>query len=97
MTVMHLVVAVAVGIGIGALGQLIMPGGRRIPFWVPMTAAVGAALLATITAHIVNSDVAGVSPGDIVMQVVFAALSISLVAATADRQPASRDNDGTVR
>lgn len=97
MTVMHVVAAVAVGIGIGALGHFIMPGGRRVPFWVPMTAAVGAALLATVMAHIADSDRSGLTPGDIIAQVIFAALTICLVAATADQRPASRDKDGQVR
>lgn len=97
MSVMHLVAAVAVGVGVGFIGHLVMPAGRRVPFWVPIAAAVGAALLATITAHMADSDPTGVSTTDIVMQVVFASLTITLVAATADRRPARRDRDGRVR
>ncbi|MEU4420252.1 hypothetical protein AB0F81_06470 [Actinoplanes sp. NPDC024001] len=94
---MHLVAAVTVGVTVGAIGNLIMPGSRRIPFWVPMAAAVGAAVLATITGHLADSQPAELTTGDVVMQVIFAALTISLVAATADRPPARHDRDSRVR
>jgi uncharacterized membrane protein YeaQ/YmgE (transglycosylase-associated protein family) len=88
MTIAHLIAAVAVGAVIGIAGRLIMPPRRRVPIWLPVAVGVGAALLGTVVARLADSDSAGFSIVELVVQVTFGALGIALVAATADRQPA---------
>ncbi len=45
MTVTGIITALIVGLIIGALGRLVVPGRQRIPIWLTMLIGVGAALL----------------------------------------------------
>lgn len=90
MTVSSLVIAVAVGTLVGLIGRWLLPADRRLPFWVPLAVAVGAAVLGTVIGRFAGIDDTGVSPVEVVLQILFAAVAVSLVVATADRRPPDR-------
>lgn len=80
MTVTGIFTALVVGLIIGALARLVLPGKQPIPIW--LTIAVGAlgAVLGTLLAQ--NLGVA-VTPGidwiEIVLQIAIAAVGVALV------------------
>ncbi|XVU20871.1 GlsB/YeaQ/YmgE family stress response membrane protein [Actinoplanes sp. CA-054009] len=86
MTVSSLVTALLVGAALGAGARWLLPATRGVPFWVPLAVAVGAAVLATVVARFAGVDTSGVAPVEVILQVVFAAAGIALVAGTADRR-----------
>ncbi|XVU22997.1 GlsB/YeaQ/YmgE family stress response membrane protein [Actinoplanes sp. CA-054009] len=83
MTVSSLVTALIVGSVLGLCGRWAVPAGRDMPFWVPVAVAVGTALLATVIARFSGVDTAGVTALEVILQVVFAAVGVAVVAATA--------------
>jgi uncharacterized membrane protein YeaQ/YmgE (transglycosylase-associated protein family) len=89
MTASSLITAVAVGLVLGALAWCLVPACRRVPFWLPSAVGVGAAGLGTVIARLAGVDTSRVSPVELVLQVALAALSLGVVAATADRQPST--------
>ncbi|MCO8277653.1 GlsB/YeaQ/YmgE family stress response membrane protein [Actinoplanes sp. TRM 88003] len=86
MTVSSLFTAVAVGIVVGLGGRWIVPAGRTVPFWLPLSVAVGAAVFATVIARALGVDASQVSAVEVVMQVAFAISGVALVATTADQR-----------
>ncbi|PRY20127.1 hypothetical protein [Pseudosporangium ferrugineum] len=87
MTISSLATAVAVGTLLGLCGRWAVPAGRSIPFWVPLAVAVGAAVLGSVVSHVVGIRATGISPLEVVLQVMCAGVAVTLVVATADRQP----------
>lgn len=81
MTVGGIISALVVGLIIGALGRLVLPGRQNIPIWLTILIGIGAALLGTAIARGFGwADTAGVDWIEIVMQVVLAAIGVALVA-----------------
>ena len=91
MTAVSLITAVAVGALIGFAGRLATSARRRIPLWLPVAVGVGAALLGTIIARLADSDAAGLTGTEVVLQVVLGALGVAVVVATGDRRPVERE------
>lgn len=89
MTGLSLITAVAVGAVIGLAGRFLAFRGRTVPVWLPVAAGVAAAVMATVIARMANSDRPGPTVLELVLQVLFAAAGVAVVAVTADR-PASR-------
>ncbi len=87
MTASSLIAAVAVGLVLGVLAWWLVPACRRVPFWLPSAVGVGAAVLGTVIARLAGVDTSRVSPVELVLQVAVAALSLGVVAATADHRP----------
>ncbi|WP_127507812.1 GlsB/YeaQ/YmgE family stress response membrane protein [Actinoplanes solisilvae] len=85
MTLSSLVTALAVGTVLGLGGRWIVPAGRVVPVWVTLAVGIGAAVLATVVARLAGVYNPGVSLVEVVLQVIFAASGVALVAATADR------------
>jgi len=50
-TVTGIITALIVGLVIGALGRLVVPGRQNIPIWLTMVIGVVAALLGTVVAR----------------------------------------------
>ncbi|SDJ27488.1 GlsB/YeaQ/YmgE family stress response membrane protein [Nonomuraea jiangxiensis] len=68
-----------IGIVIGALGRLVVPGRQRIPVWLTILIGVVAALIGTaIAARLGVSDTSGVDWVELGIQVALAALGVSL-------------------
>ena len=79
MTVTGIITALIVGLIIGALGRLVVPGKQNIPIWLTMVIGVVAALLGTVLANAL--DVGGTNGIDwieLLFQVGLAAIGVVL-------------------
>lgn len=85
MTVTGIITALIVGLIIGALGRLVVPGRQNIPIWLTMLIGVGAALLGTVLARAMGVDTEGFSFVELLVQVVLAAVGVALVMGVAGR------------
>jgi uncharacterized membrane protein YeaQ/YmgE (transglycosylase-associated protein family) len=86
-TVTGIITALIVGLIVGALGRLVVPGRQNIPIWLTMVIGVVAALIGTFIANAVGiaTDTPGVDWGELVVQIIVAALGVALVAGFAGR------------
>jgi len=84
-TVTGIITALIVGLIIGALGRLVVPGRQNIPIWLTMLIGVGAALLGTVLARAMGVDTDGFSFLELLVQVVLAAIGVALVVGVAGR------------
>ena len=87
MTVTGIITALIVGLIIGALGRLVVPGRQNIPIWLTMVVGVVAALLGTVLANAIgiSTNTPGVDWGELLIQVLLAAVGVALVAGFAGR------------
>ncbi len=91
MTVTGIITALIVGLIIGALGRLVVPGKQNIPIWLTMVIGVVAALLGTVLANAVGvNDTSGVDWIELLFQVVLAAIGVALVVGISGRRGATR-------
>jgi uncharacterized membrane protein YeaQ/YmgE (transglycosylase-associated protein family) len=91
MTVTSIIMALIVGLIIGALGRLVVPGKQNIPIWLTMVIGVVAALLGTVIARAVGvADTKGVDWIELLFQVVLAAIGVALVAGVGSRRRLTR-------
>jgi uncharacterized membrane protein YeaQ/YmgE (transglycosylase-associated protein family) len=91
MTVTGIITALIVGLIIGALGRLVVPGRQNIPIWLTMVIGVVAALLGTVIARAVGvADTKGVDWIELLFQVVLAAVGVALVAGISGRRGVTR-------
>jgi uncharacterized membrane protein YeaQ/YmgE (transglycosylase-associated protein family) len=73
--------ALIIGLIIGALGRLVVPGKQNIPIWLTLAIGIIAALLGTLVAGAFGVDeTRGVDWIELAIQVVFAAVGVSLAA-----------------
>ncbi|MGN9809362.1 GlsB/YeaQ/YmgE family stress response membrane protein [Micromonospora sp. BQ11] len=73
--------AIIIGLIIGALGRLVVPGRQNIPIWLTLLIGVVAAVLGTLVAGALGvDDTPGVDWIELLLQVVFAAIGVSLAA-----------------
>jgi len=85
-TVTGVISALIIGLIIGALGRLVVPGRQSIPIWLTMLIGVVAALLGTVIARALNvSDTSGVDWIEILIQVALAAVGVGLVVGVGGR------------
>jgi uncharacterized membrane protein YeaQ/YmgE (transglycosylase-associated protein family) len=91
MTITNIIMALIVGLIIGALGRLVVPGKQHIPIWLTMVIGVVAALLGTVIAKAVGvSDTNGIDWIELLFQVVLAAVGVALVAGISGRRGVTR-------
>ena len=91
MTVTGIITALIVGLIIGALGRLVVPGKQNIPIWLTMVIGVVAALLGTVLARAVGfNDTRGVDWIELLFQVVLAAIGVALVVGVSGRRRITR-------
>ncbi|GAB7044700.1 MULTISPECIES: GlsB/YeaQ/YmgE family stress response membrane protein [Catenuloplanes] len=90
MTISSLVTAIVLGAFFGLSGYRLVPADRQVPFWLPLAAGIGAAVLGTIAARLGGVATPGVSPIEILLQAVLAGLGVAGVILTADRLPMHR-------
>lgn len=87
MEVTGLFTAIIVGLIIGALGRLVVPGKQNIPIWLTLVIGVVAALLGTFVAAAVGvDDTRGVDWIELILQVGFAAVGVAIVAGLKQRR-----------
>ncbi|GAA0585081.1 transglycosylase [Paractinoplanes ferrugineus] len=80
MPVTGIVTAIVVGLIVGALGRLVVPGRQHIPIWLTALVGAAAALIGTFIAAVIGvADTSGVDWIELIIQVVLAAAGVSLV------------------
>ncbi len=91
MTVTGIITALIVGLIIGALGRLVVPGKQNIPIWLTMVIGVVAALLGTVLARAVGvADTRGIDWIELLFQVVLAAIGVALTVGITGRRGVTR-------
>jgi uncharacterized membrane protein YeaQ/YmgE (transglycosylase-associated protein family) len=76
-TVGGIISAIVVGLIIGALGRLVVPGKQHIPIWLTIVVGIVAALIGTAIARGAGwADTDGVDWIEIAIQVVLAAVGV---------------------
>ena len=81
MEVSGIISALVVGLIIGALGRLVVPGKQNIPIWLTIVVGVVAALLGTVIARAVGvADTNGIDWTELLFQIVLAAIGVAIVA-----------------
>ncbi|MEU1400131.1 GlsB/YeaQ/YmgE family stress response membrane protein [Micromonospora zamorensis] len=79
--------AIIIGLIIGVLGRLVVPGKQNIPIWLTLLIGVVAALLGTLVASAVGvDDTTGIDWIELLLQVVFAAVGVAIVAGVYGRR-----------
>ena len=87
MTVAGIISAIIVGLIIGALGRLVVPGRQNIPIWLTIVVGIVAALIGTALAQAVGVAVtSGIDWIELLFQIGLAALGVFLVAGTRGRR-----------
>ncbi|TCC00560.1 GlsB/YeaQ/YmgE family stress response membrane protein [Micromonospora zingiberis] len=84
MTIAGIAAALAVGLAVGVLGRLVVPGRPGVPLWLTMTIGAAAALLGAISAWLVGAH--GFSLLGLVVQAGLAAVGVVIVVATASKE-----------
>ena len=90
MTVTGIISALIVGLIIGALGRLVLPGRQAIPIWLTILIGIVAALIGTFLANALGvGDTAGIDWIELIIQIALAAAGVALVAGryTTGRRP----------
>ena len=91
MTVAGIVTAIIVGLVIGALGRLVVPGRQNIPVWLTIVVGIVAALLGTAIARGAGlATTEGVDWIELLIQVALAAVGVALVTGVGGRRGVSR-------
>src|SRR5512139_2604462 len=92
LTVWGIITAIVVGLIVGALGRLVVPGRQNMPIWLHMLIGIGAALLGTVLARALRiaTETAGIDWMELLVQVVLAAIAVALVAGVGRRRSVSR-------
>ncbi|MEU7824245.1 GlsB/YeaQ/YmgE family stress response membrane protein [Catellatospora sp. NPDC049133] len=86
MTVAGIISAIIVGLVIGALGRLVVPGRQSLPIWLTIVVGIVAALIGTAIAQAVGVAVTdGIDWIELVFQVGLAALGVALLAGVRGR------------
>ncbi len=91
MTVAGIISAIIVGLIIGALGRLVVPGRQSIPIWLTIVVGIIAAFIGTFIARAVGvADTAGFDWIEFFIQVGVAAVGVLLVSGIGARGGYSR-------
>jgi uncharacterized membrane protein YeaQ/YmgE (transglycosylase-associated protein family) len=81
MTVTGIISAIVVGLIIGALGRLVVPGKQNIPIWLTIVVGIVAALIGTFIARFLGvADTRGFDWIELIIQIVLAAGGVILAA-----------------
>ncbi|MBB2948880.1 putative membrane protein YeaQ/YmgE (transglycosylase-associated protein family) [Actinoplanes lutulentus] len=87
MEVTGILTAIIIGLIIGALGRLVVPGKQNIPIWLTLVIGVVAAIIGTFLAAALGvDDTRGVDWIELALQVGLAAVGVALVAGTRGRR-----------
>lgn len=91
MSVTGIITAIIVGLIIGALGRLVVPGRQNLPIWLTIVIGIVAALIGTALARglgVVTDQ--GFSFIELIIQVIVAAVGVMAVVALRGRSGAAR-------
>jgi uncharacterized membrane protein YeaQ/YmgE (transglycosylase-associated protein family) len=79
--------ALVIGLIIGALGRLVVPGKQRIPIWLTILIGIAAALIGTFAANVLGvGDTRGIDWLELIIQIALAAGAVSLAAGVYGRR-----------
>ena len=79
MQITGIITAIIIGLIIGALGRLVVPGRQHIPLWLTLVIGVVAAFLGTLLAAAVGvDDTPGIDWIELILQVGLAAGGVAL-------------------
>ncbi len=91
MTVTGIITAIIIGAIIGFLGRLVAPGKQDIPIWLTVLVGIVAAFIGTWIASLFGvADTGGIDWIELVMQVVVAAIGVTIVAGVYGRRALRR-------
>ena len=82
MTVTGIITAIVVGIIIGALGRLVVPGKQNIPIWLTIVVGIIAALVGTFIARALGipTNTSGIDWLELLVQLIVAVIAVAVVA-----------------
>jgi uncharacterized membrane protein YeaQ/YmgE (transglycosylase-associated protein family) len=87
MTVSGIISAIIIGLIIGALGRLVVPGRQSIPIWLTIVIGIVAAFVGTLLAAAIGvANTSGIDWIEIIFQVALAAAGVYLVAGSYRRR-----------
>jgi uncharacterized membrane protein YeaQ/YmgE (transglycosylase-associated protein family) len=88
MTITGVISAILVGIVVGALGRLVVPGKQRIPIWLTIVVGIVAAFIGTAIARALGlpTATAGIDWIELLVQVLVAALGVAILAGVMGRR-----------
>jgi uncharacterized membrane protein YeaQ/YmgE (transglycosylase-associated protein family) len=87
MTVSGIISAIIVGLIIGALGRLAVPGSQAIPIWLTILIGIAAAIIGTLLANALDvGRTTGIDWIELFIQVALAAVGVMLVAGSYGRR-----------
>ena len=87
MEVTGILTAIIVGLIIGALGRLVVPGKQNLPIWLTLVIGVVAALIGTFLAAAVGvDDTPGIDWIELILQVGLAAVGVAIIAGARARR-----------
>jgi uncharacterized membrane protein YeaQ/YmgE (transglycosylase-associated protein family) len=90
-TVAGIISAILVGLVVGALGRLVVPGRQNIPIWLTIVVGIIAAFIGTAIARAVGvAETSGFDWTEFLIQVVVAALGVFLVSGLGGRSLSRR-------
>ena len=82
MAVSGIISAIIIGLIIGALGRLVIPGRQKIPIWLTMVIGIVAALIGTAIARGLGvATTRGIDWIELILQVALAALGVAAAVA----------------
>jgi uncharacterized membrane protein YeaQ/YmgE (transglycosylase-associated protein family) len=87
MTVTGIITAIIVGLIIGALGRLVIPGKQNIPIWLTILIGIVAALIGTAIVGPMR-DTNGVDWIELIVQIALAAVGVLLATRFWGKRPA---------
>lgn len=88
MAIHGIISAILVGLVIGVLGRLVVPGKQPIPIWLTILVGIGAAFVGTALARAIHvpTETAGVDWMELLVQVIVAAVGVAIAAAAFGRR-----------
>jgi uncharacterized membrane protein YeaQ/YmgE (transglycosylase-associated protein family) len=87
MHVTGIISAIIIGLIIGALGRLVVPGRQNIPIWLTILIGIVAAIIGTVIAAALGvADTRGVDWIELILQIALAAGGVALVSGARRRR-----------
>ena len=91
MTVTGIITAIIIGAIIGFLGRLVAPGKQNIPIWLTIVVGIVAAFIGTWIAGFIGvANTRGIDWIELIMQIVVAAIGVTIVAGMYGRRGVRR-------
>jgi uncharacterized membrane protein YeaQ/YmgE (transglycosylase-associated protein family) len=76
-----IITAIVIGLIIGALGRLVLPGKQNIPIWLTILIGIVAAIIGTFIASALGvNNTKGIDWIELIIQVILAAVGVAAVA-----------------